>query len=75
MTFETWYDGYMYWHDEDEVDQEYLIKIASAAWNHQQERIDELNECLEQALSDLKYWEEKASALEYDKTLTGDRAV
>ena len=33
MTFEEWYDGYMYWHDEDEVDQEYLVRIAQAAWD------------------------------------------
>ena len=32
MTFEEWYDGYMYWHDEDEVDPEYLIRIAQRAW-------------------------------------------
>lgn len=32
MTFEEWYDGYMYWHDEDEVDQEHLIRIAQRAW-------------------------------------------
>lgn len=32
MDFEEWYDGYMYWHDEDEVDQEYLIRIAQRAW-------------------------------------------
>ena len=43
-------------------------KIAcKEAWDCQQERIDELNECLEQALSALKYWEEKAVDLEYDK--------
>ena len=32
MTFEEWYDGYMYWHDEDEVDPEYLVRIAQRAW-------------------------------------------
>lgn len=30
--FEEWYDGYMYWHDEDEVDPEYLVRIAQRAW-------------------------------------------
>ena len=64
MTFEEW------WEREDRV---YLNEystfkmVALEAWNHQQKRIDELEECLEQALSDLKYWEDKATALEYDK--------
>ena len=32
MTFEEWYDNYMYWHDNDEVDPEHLIRIAQRAW-------------------------------------------
>ena len=60
MTFEEWFENHPYtaYTDKD---------CAKDAWDHQQERIDELNECLEQALSDLKYWEEKATSLEYDK--------
>ena len=64
MTFEEW------WEREDRV---YLNEystfkmVGAQAWNHQQKRTDELEECLEQALSDLKYWEDKATALEYDK--------
>jgi len=69
MTFEEWLCS-----DKADLDKDNEA-LAQDAWHYQQERIDELNECLEQALSDLKYWEEKASALEYDKTLTGDRAV
>lgn len=45
-----------------------LFSLEEQAWNHQQERIDELNECLEQTLSELEYWQDKANALEYDKT-------
>lgn len=70
MNFETWWNlsGASVIHKEPK-------DAARDAWDCQQERIDELNECLEQALSDLKYWEEKAINLEYEKTLTGDSAV
>ena len=68
MTFEEW------WENQQAFSDEYKIP-CEVAWERQQERIDELNECLEQALSDLKYWEEKAMNLEYEKTLTGDSAV
>ena len=67
MNFEEWL-GWNKFYDSDETP-------VKQAWNYQQKRIDELNECLEQALSDLKYWEEKAMNLEYEKTLTGDSAV
>ena len=33
-----------------------------------QAKIDELNECLEQALSELEYWQDKANELEYNQT-------
>ena len=60
MTFEEWYDGYMYWHDEDEVDQEYLVRIAQGAW--------------EAAFEEGYKFANKENE-EYDKTLTGDSAV
>ena len=70
MTFEEWWESRGdKWHWTEDM------LSAEQGWDHQQECIDELNECLEQALSDLKYWEEKAMNLEYDKTLTGNSAV
>ena len=60
MTFEEWLDWNKF---EDSGD-----TPTKQAWNYQQRRIDELNECLEQALSELEYWQDKANTLEYDKT-------
>lgn len=91
MTFEEWYDGYMYWHDEDEVDPEYLIKIAKSAWEEASmdaysrgfkaakeidaERVAHMEDKVRELESDLKYWQDKVINEEYDKTLTGDSAV
>lgn len=91
MTFEEWYDGYMYWHDEDEVDPEYLIKIAQRAWEEASmdaysrgfkaakeidaERVAHMEDKVRELESDLKYWQDKVINEEYDKTLTGDSAV
>lgn len=79
--FELWYDGYMYWH-EDEEDLEHK-NISKAAWEEASidaysrgfkaakeidaERVAYMEDKVRKLESDLKYWQDKVLNEEYDK--------
>lgn len=90
MDFEEWWDevGHNLWCDNDDI---FLSDLVKAAWEEasmdaysrgfkaakeiDSERVAYMEDKVRELERDLKYWQDKVLNEEYDKTLTGDRAV